>query len=143
MQYDELFFFQFCTAWHKIEKPELKLWIPKWCYQWCGFSQRCKTSLSKIPLDKISAYKNWFQLTKINDSPFFTNAGRTLAFIILSVAWLVHIYFFVVSWINDPHNPIPLGYASPSLFWSICCPYCQTASQSLMAPVAPYFSLWI
>ena len=50
-------FSQFCATWRagwrKIEKPNLKFWIPKWCYQWCGFSQRCKTSLSKIPLDQI------------------------------------------------------------------------------------------
>ena len=64
----------------------------------------------------MQQWKYWFQLTKINDSPFFTNASRTLAFIILSVAWLIHIYFFLVSWSNDPHNTIPLGYASPSLF---------------------------
>ena len=37
----------------KIEKPNLKFWIPKWCYQWCEFSQRCEISLAKIPLDQI------------------------------------------------------------------------------------------
>eukprot|EP00493_Phyllostaurus_siculus_P009702 UN09832 len=32
-------------------RPNLKLLNRKLCYEWCEFRQRCKTSLSKIPLE--------------------------------------------------------------------------------------------
>merc|ERR1712035_150145 len=61
-----------------------------------------------------------------------------LAFIILNVAWLIHIYFFLVSWSNDPHNPIPLGYASPSLlsqYLRSILPDCQSVFCGPRAPL--------
>ena len=44
----------------------------------------------------------------------------------LQISWLIHTYVFPVSWNNDPHNPIPLGYASPSLLY-----------RSLLRPILP------
>ena len=45
--------FRILAARRGIARPNLKFWIRKLCYEWCEFSQRCKTSLSKIPLDQI------------------------------------------------------------------------------------------
>ena len=98
-----------------IARPNLKFWIQKLCYEWCEFNQRCKISLSKIPLDQIFCRKTlmarlWTHLAPSSNSKPTSEEGFERA---RALVWNIPRVCTFSVWSCTKHLPLSHMTARP------------------------------